>query len=377
MIVTKDNSLMEKLLQSAPAFSMPELGSLVEGEVIDILGNKILVDIGGFLTGIISGKEARDKGDTMKNLNAGDKISAYVIGSENEEGYFVLSLRKASQERTWRSFLKAYDEQKVIKVKITEANKGGLLVLVDGIKGFIPVSQLAPLHYPRVDGANSSEIYNRLQKLVGEELQVKIINVDKEEGKLILSEKAAIEDERITSLKKLKVGDVITGRISGIVKFGIFVAFEGLEGLVHISEIEWGHVKDPSNYGKIGTEVKVMVIGVEGEKISLSMKRLTEDPWKEAAKSYKVGKTVNGTVDRITQFGVFVKLSDDLSGLIHLSELADEPVKDATNHVKIGQKIKARVIALDLEDHRIGLSLKSESTATDKSAPETHEEESV
>ena len=264
---------MEKLLQSAPAFSMPELGSLVEGEVIDILGNKILVDIGGFLTGIMSGKEARDKGDTMKNLNAGDKISAYVIGSENEEGYFVLSLRKASQERTWRSFLKAYDEQKVIKVKITEANKGGLLVLVDGIKGFIPVSQLAPLHYPRVDGANSSEIYNRLQKLVGEELQVKIINVDKEEGKLILSEKAAIEDERITSLKKLKVGDVITGRISGIVKFGIFVAFEGLEGLVHISEIEWGHVKDPSNYGKIGTEVKVMVIGVEGEKISLSISK--------------------------------------------------------------------------------------------------------
>src|SRR3989338_10443167 len=167
MIVTKDNSLMEKLLQSAPAFSMPELGSLVEGEVIDILGNKILVDIGGFLTGIISGKEARDKGDTMKNLNAGDKISAYVIGSENEEGYFVLSLRKASQERTWRSFLKAYDEQKVIKVKITEANKGGLLVLVDGIKGFIPVSQLAPLHYPRVDGANTGEILSRLTKLIG------------------------------------------------------------------------------------------------------------------------------------------------------------------------------------------------------------------
>src|SRR3989338_7812447 len=186
---TSGETLMDELLKSSPAFHMPELGSLVEGEVIDIFGNKILLDIGGVCTGLITGKEAHDKLNTLQSLKPGDKISACVIGGENEEGYFLLSLRKASQERTWRNFLRAYDEKEVISVRITEANKGGLLVLVDGIKGFIPVSQLAPLHYPRVDGANSSQILSRLMKLVGQQLNVKIINVDQAGGKLILSEK--------------------------------------------------------------------------------------------------------------------------------------------------------------------------------------------
>ena len=349
---------MDRLLEASPLFQLPELGSLVEGEVIDIYGNKILVDIGGFATGIISGKETRDRSDTIASLNSGDRVSAYVIGGENNDGYFELSLRKASQEKTWQNFLKAYNEASVISVKITEANKGGLLVLVDGIKGFIPVSQLAPLHYPRVDGANVTEILIRLQKLVGDDLNVKIINVDQESGKLILSEKAAMEDERRDALKDIKVGDVVPGKISGIVKFGIFVAFNGLEGLVHISEIEWGHVKDPSNYGKVGDKVQVQIIGVEGEKISLSMKRLTTDPWKEAAKKYSVGSIVEGTVDRITQFGVFMKLDDDLSGLVHLSEIADEQVKEPQKYVTLGERRKAKIIALDLDEHRIGLTLK-------------------
>lgn len=350
---------MDELLEHGPRLAVAALGSLIEVEVIDIFGNKILVDCSGVAVGMISGKEAQDSGDTLANLKAGDRISAYVIEEENEEGYFVLSLRRASQERTWRQFLKSYETGEVISVTIHEANKGGLLVLVDGIKGFIPVSQLAPLHYPRVDGANSGQILSRLQKLVGTPMKVKIINVDQAGSKLILSEKAALEDERQEVLKQLHVGSTVKGTISGIVKFGIFVAFEGLEGLVHISEIEWGHVKDPMTYGKIGDPVDVQIIGIEGDKISLSMKRLTPDPWKKAAEKYTVGKVVKGRVDRITQFGVFVKLQDDISGLIHLSELSHEPVKDPQKYVKIGQEVEAKVIAIDPEDHRLGLSLKA------------------
>lgn len=358
-ITTTTSSLMDELLLHGPAFQIPMLGSLVEGEVIDIFGNKILVDINGVAIGIISGKEARDSGDTAANLKPGETISAYVIEGENDEGYYVLSLRRASQERTWRNFVKSYENGDVIVVTIHEANKGGLLVIVDGIKGFIPVSQLAPMHYPRVDGANISEILSRLQKLVNTQMHVKIINVDQTGGKLILSEKAAIEEQRAQTLKNLTVGQVMHGIISGVVKFGIFVAFEGLEGLVHISEIEWGHVKDPVAYGKIGDPVDVQVIGIEGDKISLSMKRLTPDPWKKAAEKYTVGSIVKGKIDRITQFGVFMKLGDEISGLIHLSELSTEAVKDPQKVVKLGEEVSAKIIAIDPDDHRIGLSLKA------------------
>lgn len=358
-ILTAHSPLMEELLAHGPFFQMPTLGSLIEAEVIDIFGNKILVDLNGVATGIISGKESHDAGETFKNLKPGDKISAYVIEDENEEGYYVLSLRRASQERSWRRFLKAYETGDILEVVIHEANKGGLLVLIDGIKGFIPVSQLAPMHYPRVDSANGLQILTRLQKLIGTTMKVKIITVDQAGGKFILSEKAALEEERSQALKHLTIGQNVRGVISGVVKFGIFVAFYGLEGLVHISEIEWGHVKDPIHYGKIGDPVEVQVIGIEGDKISLSMKRLMPDPWKKAAEKYMVGKVVRGKIDRITQFGVFMKLEDDLSGLIHLSELSHEPVKDAAKIVKIGQEVEAKIIAIDPEDHRIGLSMKA------------------
>lgn len=353
------STIMDELLAHSPVFQIPVLGSLVEGEVINVFGNKILIEINGIAVGIISGKEARDEAGTMGHVKPGDRISAYVIEGENEEGYYVLSLRRASQERTWRNFMKSYESSEVISVTIHEANKGGLLVLLDGIKGFIPVSQLAPLHYPRVDGANASHILTRLQKLIGTPLHVKIINVDQAGGKLILSEKAAVEEQRLEKLRILKPGDMVKGTISGIVKFGIFVAFDGLEGLVHISEIEWGHVKDPLNYGKMGDPVEVQIIGIEGDKISLSMKRLLPDPWKMAASKHQIGDRVKGKVDRITQFGVFLKLEDDISGLVHLSELSQEPVKDPQKLLKVGQEVEAKIIALDPDDHRIGLSIKA------------------
>lgn len=369
------NAVMESLLQDSPNMIFPQPGTLIDGTITDMNKNKILVDLGGISTGIIAGKEAHDSMDTMKELKVGDTISAYVVESENQDGLVVLSLRKASQEKSWRKFVDAYDTGEIVHVKANEANKGGLLLEVDGIKGFIPVSQLAPMHYPRVNGADSSLILQRLQELIGITFDVKVINVDTENGKLILSEKAAMQDQRDASLKKLKVGQKIKGKISGIVKFGIFVAFEGLEGLVHISEIAWGHVKDPSDFGKIGDELEVLVIGIEGEKISLSMKRLQPDPWVEAAKTFTVGKVVEGDINKLTQFGAFIRLNDEINGLIHLTEITDEPIKDAAEKLKMGEKIKAKIITVDLDEHRIGLSLKAlEEKTTDTKAKKEEKE---
>ncbi len=368
-------SIMEELLLNAPDIIAPKPGTLVDGKVISIYKNKILVDINGVMTGLISGREARDSVDTLKKIKIGDNISAYVIDEEDNEGYIVLSLRKASQEKTWKRFEEAFERGDVITVNANEANKGGLLLEIDGIKGFIPVSQLAPLHYPRVNGADANMILTRLQLLVGTKFLVKIINIDKENGKLILSEKAAMEEQRKVALTSLKVGQKVKGKISGIVKFGIFVAFDGLEGLVHISEIAWGHVKDPADYGKLGDEVEVLVIGIEGEKISLSMKRLVEDPWLEAAKAFKIGDVIEGEINRLTPFGAFLKLSDDINGLIHLTEITGEAIKDPSEALKIGEKVKAKIIAIEPNEHRIGLSIKALTEEPKKKIKKEAEEE--
>lgn len=372
---------MDELLKSSPDMIIPAPGDLIEGTVISVSKNRILVDIGGVNTGIISGRETKDSMNTIKELQIGDKIHSCVLESENDEGFVLLSLRKASQEKAWKKFSDAYESNEAIDVKPTEANKGGLLLEVDGIKGFIPVSQLAPLHYPRVNGADANLILQKLKKLVGVALTVKIINIDKDNGKLILSERAAFRQERETALEKIAIGTKVKGKISGVVKFGIFVAFEGLEGLVHISEIAWGHVKDPSDYGKVGDQVDVQIIGIEGDKISLSMKRLVADPWADAAKTFKVGSVVKGEITRLAQFGAFMKLTDDINGLIHLSEIVHpdgKEVADPSEVLTVGEMIEAKVIDINLDEHRIGLSIKAivapDAPSTTKEKTEPQEE---
>ena len=373
------SAIMDELLKNASDFVLPAPGVLVEGVVTATWKNKILVDLGGVATGIIAGQETQDSTGTIDSIQIGDGISAYVLEAENEDGLVVLSLRKASQQKTWGKFEKAYETAEAITVTAHEANKGGLLLNIDGIKGFIPVSQLAPLHYPRVNGADSARILARLQKLIGIPLLVKIINLDKDGGKLILSERAAEEEERKKAMGKLEVGQKVMGRISGIVNFGIFVTFGGLEGLVHISEIAWGHVKDPNDYGKLGDEVEVLVIGKDSDKISLSMKRLVPDPWIEATKKYKVGTIIEGEVNRITPFGAFVKLDNEINGLIHVSEISDQNVADAAEVLKVGDKIKAKIIAIEPDEHRVGLSinaLKEDGEGKKKAKKEEKDEKS-
>lgn len=350
---------MDSLLGRPIPLPLFKPGMLVEGSVALISKRAILVDFDGVATGLVSGRELHDSKNTLKDLKEGDRISAYVIDDENEDGLVLLSLRKASQERRWEQFIESYENGKIIDVVAQEANKGGLLLEMDGIKGFIPVSQLAPLHYPRVDGADPNMILQRLQKLIGVLFQVKIISIDKENGKLILSEKAGFEEARKKALTNMSVGQVVHGKVSGIVKFGVFVAFNGLEGLVHISEIAWGHVSNPADYAKLGDAVDVMIIGIDGDKISLSIKRLTADPWIEAASKYKVGTVVEGDINRVTPFGAFLALEGEINGLIHVSEITDETISDPSQSLKIGDRVKAKVIALEPEERRIGLSIKA------------------
>jgi len=368
------SSVMDDIMSKAPDLETAKPGSTVEGTVTSILKSKILIDLDVSSTGIITGKEAHDSSGTIKTLKVGDRISAYVLDEENEDGLVVLSLRRASQEKTWDRFKAAHASGEVIQVAPNEANKGGLLLNIDGIKGFIPVSQLAPLHYPRVDGADSAKILGRLQKLIGVQLDVKVINLDEAGGKLILSERAAQSEIRQKALNKLEVGQKIKGKVSGLVKFGIFVAFDGLEGLVHISEIAWGHVKDPSDFGRIGDEVEVIVIGKDDDKISLSMKRHTPDPWIEASKKYKVGTVIEAEVTRITPFGAFVKLDDEINGLIHVTEVAEGENIDLNEHLKSGQMVKAKIINIESDEHRVGLSIKALTAKAEVKEEEVKEE---
>lgn len=360
---------MEQLLQDSPEFHLPEPGQLIEGRVAAIQKGAIIVDLGGVLTGIIAGREMKDALSTASDLAVGSQVVACVIESENEEGLVVLSLRRASQEQTWKRFLDAHEKDLTIDVVAKEANKGGLLLDVDGIKGFIPVSQLAPLHYPRVNGADAAKILARLEQLVGEPLKVKIISIDKENGKLILSEKSAYAEERHATLGNLAVGSVVEGEISGIVNFGIFVAFNGLEGLVHVSEIAWGHVNNPKDFGKRGDKVTVKIIGIDGDKISLSMKQLTKDPWEEIEKTYKIGSSLDVKIARLAQFGAFVQLTDDINGLIHNSEIPGNP-EDPADVLKVGQEVSARVIEINRKEKRIGLTLMPEGQSPREQAVE-------
>ncbi len=350
---------MDTLLKESPAVLRVRPGELREGTVVFKGKNKLLVDIDGVATGIISGRELRDSFNTFKELHLGDPVNALVLEEENDEGMIVMSLRMASQQKAWDRFHKMVEQDTTMKFTAQEANKGGLLANIDGIRTFLPVSQLAPVNYPRVNNADASEIITRLSKFIGHTFTVKIITMDEDAGKIVVSEREALSEERSKSLEQLHVGDVKEGIVSGIVKFGLFVAFDGLEGLVHISEIAWGHVKNPSEYAEAGDRVKVKVIGIDGEKLSLSIKQLSKDPWEEIAERYPVGKKVQGTVIRFADYGAFLKLEKEINGLVHLSELAHHKVTDPSEVLTIGQKVEAQVINIDVDERRIGLSIKA------------------
>lgn len=368
-------SIMEELLKTHQELAnLPRVGNTITGTIIEKTSNALYVDLGQFGVGVIYGRELFDDLDTFTKAKIGDPTHATILELDNEDGYIELSLRSATLERSWEELRRKYTDGTSFPTEIIDANKGGLLIRVNGVSGFLPVSQLAPDHYPRVEGGDKNKIFERLHGYIGQSFTVKIIGLDQEEEKLIVSEKSAISDIIGTTLEKLGEGKVVEGVISGVVDFGVFVKFtEGgqeLEGLVHISELAWQRIDNPSDIVTMGQTVKAKVIGIDdGLRISLSLKQLQEDPWTNVTDKYKVGDTVKGEVLKVTPFGGFVRLDQDIHGLVHVSELPDSAQKDPASLLKAGENLHFTIISLEPKDHRLGLSLRvtekdTETTAT-------------
>ncbi|MFO0862797.1 MAG: S1 RNA-binding domain-containing protein [Candidatus Saccharibacteria bacterium] len=359
-------NVMETLLESLD-FSPLKKDDVVEGVVMRAEKRDLWLDLGAQGTALVVGKEAEA---AAKNIKPGDTLSASVIEPEGPEGYAILSLRKAVREKGWEVLEQRFAAKEVFGIVPFDANKGGMLIEIEGVRGFLPVSQLSAENYPRVTGADKDEILHRLNQLIGQTLMVRILDLDKAQNKLIVSEKEAQRELTEDKISSLHVGETVTGVATGVVDFGVFVNVDGIEGLVHISEIAWDRVDNPAKFVKVGQEITAKIIAIDSDKLSLSMKQLSDDPWAEEAKSYKPGIELEGTVTRITPFGAFVQITPVIEALVHISELSSEHVVDPNSLLKVGEKKKFRVIAIDAEQHKLSLSLKDPSTTTktDKTA---------
>ncbi|MCD5396981.1 MAG: S1 RNA-binding domain-containing protein [Candidatus Pacebacteria bacterium] len=332
-------------------------GDIVTGKIVKTGRSSVFIDLGALGTGIIFGKEFYETKSKLKKLKIEDVITAKVLELDNEEGYIELSLKEASKELNWKNLKEKKENNEIITIKITNANKGGLLAETTNIQMFLPVSQLSSEHYPRIRGADKLKILEELKKLIGKELKVKILDIDKQEEKVILSEKAK-ETEKIKEvLKKYKKGDIITGEISGIADFGAFIKFgeENLEGFIHISELDWQLIKDPSEIVKIGQRIKAKIINITDEKVSLSLKILKKNPWKEIEKKYKKGDIITGTVVKFNSFGAFIKISSKIQGLVHISEFGSFENMEKT--LKIDKKYKFKISVIEPKNYKITLRL--------------------
>lgn len=333
----------------------PSVGDLVEGPVIAIDKNGVFIDLHPYGTGIIFGREYLIARDIIKKINIGDKVAAKVVFLENEEGYIELSLKEARQALVWNDAEKAIREKTVLDLPILEANKGGLLLSWQGMQGFLPASQLKTEHYPRVADGDKDKILEELKKLVGQKISVVIISALPKEGKLIFSEKNPEQKDKEKIIGKYTVGDEFEGEVTGMVDFGVFVKIEdGLEGLVHISEIDWALVEDPKTLFKIGDKVKVKIIEIKEGKISLSIKALKENPWKEAANRYKKDSVVKGVIIKFNKHGALASIEEGIAGLVHISEFGSEEKLRST--LELGKTYTFKISLFDPKEQKMALS---------------------
>jgi len=353
---------MDNILKAVqPLMNFPKIGDLIEGRVIEKDSKSLYLDLGFWGTGVIYGREFIVARDIIKKLNVGETVFAKIVEIENDEGFHELSLKEAGREQAWQILRKKMEAGEVITAKITEANRGGLMALVDGVEGFLPVSQLTPKHYPRVEKGDKQKIFEELQKFVGENLAVKIIDLDPRSSKLIVSEREVASPEFKTALSKYKVGDVISGEISGVVDFGAFVKFENeplLEGLIHISELDFKLIDHPANFVKVGETVKAKIINIEEDRVSLSLRSLKRDPWLDIDSKYKKGDAVKGEVTKFNPFGVFVQLDPDIQGLCHISEFGSEA--KMREKLTQGGTYQFKIKSIDSREHRMSLGLVEE-----------------
>ncbi|HEX2792404.1 MAG TPA: S1 RNA-binding domain-containing protein [Candidatus Paceibacterota bacterium] len=334
----------------------PKVGDLIEGTIIELVRGRLYVDLPPFGSGIIYGREYLNAADVLRKSNPGDTITAKVVDPSGIEGYIELSLKEARQAAIWGEAEQAIAAETVYTLTVDEANKGGLILSWQGIQGFLPASQLSKEHYPRVPEGDKDKIFAELQKLAGQPLSVRIITADPKEGKLIFSERAGSEDEEKASLvDKYQVGDVVEGEVTGAVDFGVFVKLEqGLEGLVHISELDWGLVEDPRALFSVGDAVKVKVIEVKDGKVSLSIKALKENPWKVASDRYKKGMEVQGVVIKYNKHGALASIEEGVAGLVHISEFeSPAALRDA---LELGKTYPFTITLFEPKDQRMTLS---------------------
>jgi len=365
---------MENIFEKNNLLKPPKVGEIIEGQIIGKERSSVFLDLGPLGTGVIYGKELQEAKDTLKDLKIGDSAFVKIVDLENEEGYIELSLKQAGQELTWEALKQKKEKNETLKVKILGANKGGLLTEISGIPAFLPVSQLSPEHYPRVEGGDSSKILRVLQKFIGKELEVKILDFSQKEEKfiasrmgkkilptgvkrvLILCEKAKEIEKIKESLKKYKVGDVVEGEISGLVDFGAFIVFgKGLEGLIHISEFDWKIIQDPSEVVKVGQKIRAKIIEISDNKVFLSLKALKKDPWENIEKKYKKGDVVSAKVTKFNPFGAFVQITPKIQGLIHVSEFGTKSKMEKA--IETDKKYDFQILSIDPKEHRMSLKL--------------------
>lgn len=330
-------------------------GDVVEGAVLSVKKHEVWVDLGPNGLGVILQRELQGG----QRPEVGQKITTSIVEPDMEEGFALLSMKRAEKDRGWDEVQRIFDSQEIIDISPYDANRGGLLVELEGIRGFLPVSQLAAGHYPRVLGADKDEILQKLNQLTKTTLKARVIDLSRKDNKLIFSEKEALKDSMQEHFSKLKVGDVVTGVVTGVIDFGAFVNVDGIEGLVHISEISWERVEDPRNYLKIGQKIEAKIISIDKDRLSLSIKQMTEDPWLKEVKSFKKDDVVDGKVTRITPFGAFVQLSPAVEALVHVSEMGDDDSIDPEKIFQLNEKKQFKVIDIDTEGRKIALSLKN------------------
>jgi small subunit ribosomal protein S1 len=351
------DTVMGKLIPSMK--NPPQVGDLVEGPVIAVEKSSVYVDLAPFGTGIIYGREFMTARDVIKKINVGDVIAAKIVDNAHKEGYLELSLKEARQALIWSEAESAIKDKKVLDLPVKEANKGGLLIEWQGIVGFLPASQLKAEHYPRISDGDKDKILDELKKLVGTRLSVAIITADPKEGKLIFSEKGSEQKEKEKIVSKYEIGDEVDGTVTGVVDFGVFVKLEeGLEGLVHISEIDWGLVDDPRNFVKTGQKIKAKIIEIKDGKISLSLKQMKPNPWTEAAKKYKKDMAVTGVIIKFNKHGALASIEEGVAGLVHVSEFGSE--EKLRKALELGKTYPFKIALFDPKEQKMALAYTGE-----------------
>ncbi len=361
---TSTTFTMKDILAKAN-FDLPKTGTVLQGEVLSISKNAVMLDLASLGTGIVYPGEFYDNTTLQKALKPGDTVSAVLLSLEDEDGlgFRELSLKRAQMTTAWEDIRMKKETNEVFGTKIININKGGLIVELNGIQGFLPLSQLSQEHYPKVEGGDTSKIVQTLQKYRGQDFQVKIIDFSEEEKRLIVSEKAVMEAQMLAEVSKFTVGETVEGTITDVTDFGAFVLIRpsaadpeinGIEGLIHISEIDWKIIDNPRDFLSRGQSITAKIISVEGGKVSLSLKALKPDPWINSQEKYTVGQKINGKIAKLTNYGALISLDDEITGLVPLTEFSNKKPSDI---LKIGEQISVSIVSLDPVEHKMILTM--------------------